>query len=108
MPHKPKNPIDTTDYDQVYEQVPPSPEKRLLIAVIQRAVYDYAYPVKGKAHIAYDAAAWLYSDSQGIMSLWWVCQILSEYPESLKGLIQKSAKTGKFKPNSVIFRVDTR
>lgn len=110
MPQKQKTKIsfDTTDYDQVYYQTPHNPEKRLLIAVIQRAIYDYAYPVKGKAHISFDAAAWLFSQSVDVMSLNWVCQILSDSPESLMKMIQRAAKSGKLKPNSVIFRVDTR
>lgn len=100
--------FDLTDYDQVYEYVPPSPEKRLLIAIIQRAMYDYAYPVKGKAHHTFDAAAWLFSESWHVMSLNWICAVLSDYPEHLKRIIRKSAKEKTFKQNSVIFRVDTR
>lgn len=100
--------FDLTDYHQVYEFVAPCPEKRLLIAIIQRALYDYAFPIKGKAHYTFDAANWLFSESQTPMSLNWCCQILSDYPDSLKLQIRKAAKNKTFKPNAVIFRVDTR
>ena len=100
--------FDLTDYYHVYESVAPSPERRLLIAVIQRALYDYAYPIKGKAHYTFDAAHWLFSESQVPYSLVWCCHILSEYPDSLKLQIRRAAKTKSFKQNAVIFRVDTR
>ena len=100
--------FDLTDYDQVYEYVAPCPEKRLLIAIIQRALYDYAYPVRGKAHYTFDAAAWLFSEAWTPMSLNWCCSILSESPDSLKLKIRRAAKDKSFKPNAVIFRVDTR
>ena len=103
-------PIDTTDYDQVYATDLHVPEKRLLVAIIQRALYDYAYPVKGKAHWSFDAAHWLFSDNWTPMSLNWICAALSENdcPDHLRRIIQKAAKEKNFKSNSVIFRVDTR
>lgn len=101
--------VDTTDYDESQAIEDQMPEKRLLIAIVQRALYDYAYPVPGKAHLQYDAAAWLFNPtSHGLMSLHWICTILSEDPEHLKKRIQKAAKSKIFKGNSVIFRVDTR
>lgn len=103
-----KTRFDTTDFDQTYVTQPQLPEKRLMIAIIQRAMYDYTHPIKGKAHIAFDAAAWLFSSETRLMSLHWVCATLSDYPESLRASIQKAARSGKMKTNSVIFRVDTR
>jgi hypothetical protein len=100
--------FDTTDFDQINVTSPELPEKRLMIAMIQRAMYDYTHPVRGKAHLAFDAAAWLFSSDTKLMSLHWICATLSDYPESLRASIQKAARSGKMKTKTVIFRVDTR
>ena len=100
--------FDTTDFDQTYAGQPHLPEKRLMLAIIQRALYDYTHPIKGKAHVAFDAAHWLFSTETHIMSLHWICATLSDFPDSLQKAIQKAARSGKVKSNSVIFRVDTR
>jgi hypothetical protein len=83
------------------------PEKRLLIAMIQRALMDCICPEKGKAHLQYDAAAWIFSSARTPFSLFWVCDILSSSPEHLHRRIQIAARTKEYKPNCVIIRVDT-
>ena len=83
------------------------PEKRLLIAMVQRALMDYICPEKGKAHLQYDAAAWIFSSVRTPFSLFWVCDVLSSSPEYLHRRIQIAARTKEYKPNCVIIRVDT-
>lgn len=85
---------------------PSIPEKRLLVAVIQRALIDYSVPIWDRPHLQYHAAAWLFSQSRELMSLYWICAYLSEDPESLQAAIQRSAKTRGAKKNTVVVRVD--
>jgi hypothetical protein len=85
-----------------------TPEKRLLIAMVQRALVDYLVPEKGKAHLQYDAAAWIFSPVTSPFSLFWVCDILSVCPEHLHRRIQTAARTKACRPKCVIVRVDTK
>lgn len=89
------------------------PEKRLLIAMVQRALVDYMCPEKGKPHLQYDAGAWLFSSAKSPFSLFWVCDVLSTHGgEHLKTRIQIMARKGTGgtggtgKPRCVIVRVD--
>jgi hypothetical protein len=84
------------------------PEKRLLVAVIQRAMVDYAVPIKGQHHIQKNAGKWLFSKSKHPMSLYWICEMLSESPEWLQKSIQQMVQSGKMKSHIVIIRVDTK
>lgn len=82
------------------------PEKRLLIAMVQRALLDYIAPEKNKPHLQYDAGAWIFSHKVTPFSLFWVCEILSTDPQGLHKRIQIAARTKVFKPKCVIMRVD--
>jgi hypothetical protein len=84
------------------------PEKRLLVAMIQRALLDCICPEKGKAHLQWDATAWIFSDSRTPFSLFWICDVLSSHPEHLQRRVQVAARNKEHKPNCVIIRVDTR
>jgi hypothetical protein len=84
------------------------PEKRLLIAMVQRALVDYICPEKGKAHLQYDAGAWIFSSARSPFSLFWVCEILSVCPEHLYARIQVAARSKEKRPKCVIMRVDTK
>jgi hypothetical protein len=102
MSKEPKTPY--IDYDEPYE--PQLPEKRLLVAVIQRAIIDYSVPIYDRPHLRYWASAWLFSDSREVMSLYWICAHLSEDPDFFQTAIRKSLETRKPGKNSVIVRVD--
>jgi hypothetical protein len=107
----PKDPVDTTDFFQVLDSTAEAgmmAEKRLMIAIIQRALIDYTVPVKGKRHYQYDAAAWLFSRDRGLMSLWWVCDALSDRPSELQRRIQTAARNRTIRITGVIVRVDTK
>lgn len=91
--------------NEVLEDFPP--EKRLLIAMVQRALVDYIAPEKGKAHLQYDAGAWIFSERRNEpFTLFWVCEILSTDPTHLHRRIQIAARTKAYKPKCVIMRVD--
>lgn len=92
------------DYDEPQEyQIP---ERRLLVAVIQRAIIDYSVPIYDRPHLRYWASAWLFSDSREIMSLYWICSYLSEDPEGFQEAIRKSVQERPAKKNSVLIRVE--
>ena len=82
------NLIDIIDNQEVTEDMPP--EKRLLIAMVQRAIVDYIAPEKGKAYLQYDAGAWLFAakNPSKPFSLYWVCEVLSVDPDHLYKRIQ--------------------
>jgi hypothetical protein len=84
------------------------PEKRLLIAMVQRALIDCICPEKGKAHLQYDAAAWIFSQARTPFSLFWICDVLSPCPEHLQRRIQSAARNKAKRPKCVIIRVDTK
>lgn len=102
MKREPKAPY--VDYDDSSEIQ--MPEKRLLVAVIQRAIIDYSVPVYDRPHLQYWASAWLFSDSRDIMSLYWICSYLSEDPDAFQIAIRRSVKNKPLKKNSVVIRVD--
>lgn len=102
MSREPKAPY--VDYDDSDEAQ--MPEKRLLVAVIQRAIIDYSVPVCDRPHLQYWASAWLFSDSKDVMSLYWICSYLSEDPDSFQIAIRRSVKSKPLKKNSVVIRVD--
>lgn len=108
MAGKNKAPPDTTDFFQVYSSVEHMPEKRLLVAVIQRALADFTVPDGTHPLLRWEAGKWLFSDSHELMSLWWICSALSDNPAGLRELILTAAKNKTWKSKSVIFRVDRR
>lgn len=98
--------IDAPCNDPIDEM---SPEKRLLIAMVQRALVDYIAPEKGKAYLQYDAGAWIFSERRTEpFTLFWVCEVLSSDPAHLHRRIQIAARTKAYKPKCVIIRVDTK
>lgn len=106
----PKPPVPLFYDDPPPEEFPP--EKRLLIAMVQRALIDYIAPEKGKTHLQYDAGAWLFAAaSKEPFSLYWVCEVLSsdtEYAATLHKRIQIAARTKAYRPKCVMIRVDSR
>lgn len=103
---KPKTPYDTTDFFQVYDVDDIVPEKRLLLAMVQRAVLDYASPEKGKEFWQHDAYRWIFSNETHPYTLIWCCEILSDNPQELHRRIQLAARTKTYKSKYVIVRVD--
>jgi hypothetical protein len=102
MTKEPKAPY--VDYDDPPElQIP---ERRLLVAVIQRAIIDYSVPVYDRPHLRYWASAWLFSDSREVMSLYWISSYLSEDPEGFQEAVRRSVLERPLKKNSVLVRVD--
>lgn len=90
---------DTTDFFQVYASELRSPEKKLLVAVIQRAIDDF-YMIKSKPWVAWEAGKWLFSESRAVMSLCWICDHLSDDGESLRrgviNLVKKRNRALRF------------
>lgn len=81
------------------------PEKRLLVAVLQRAVLDYL-DVNVPRHHRRSARKWLWSGSQDRFSCWWICDTLFPngdecYRRLLSDLVRRAGK-----PKIVIMRVD--
>ena len=101
-----KTTYDTTDFFQVYDVDDSTPEKRLLLAMVQRAVLDYANPEKGKEFWQHDAYRWLFSTETHPYTLVWVCEILSDNPIELQRRIQFAAKSKTYKSKYVIVRVE--
>lgn len=103
--------ISTIDFDEVFstpQDIHILAEKRLLVAMVQRALIDYCLPIPGALHLQRDAARWLFSPpSRKVMSLFWVCEYLSEDPGGLHKTIQIAAKNNAQKKR-IVLRVDTR
>lgn len=99
--------FDTTDYFSVVESANHIPELRLLVAVLHKAVHDYASPQSTECR-RWAAAKWLFDPSHRIMSVWWICQMLSDDPDGLRERILTNVKELRGKPKLVMFRVDTR
>jgi hypothetical protein len=102
------NSYDTTNFFQVYSSGEYMPEKRLLVAVIQRALADFTVPDGTHPLLKWEAGKWLFSDSHEIMSLWWICSALSDDPKRLRDKILAAAKQKSWRQKAVIFRVDRR
>lgn len=85
-----------------------APEKRLLVAIIQRAVIDYCLPIQGHLYLQREAKRWLFSTSNAPYSLSWICEMLSDSPEWLRKSILDKASSGTVRSNTVITRVDTK
>lgn len=83
------------------------PEKRLLVAVLQRAIQDFTDP-KSTDYKRQCARRWLWSDSRTTMSVRWICGMLSDDPEGLRSLVLGRVAVMTDKPKSVLIRVDTK
>lgn len=88
-------------------QIDIMPEKRLLVAIIQRALVDYSTVIEGKTHLHTDAARWLFSASLAPWGLYWICEYLSDSPAHLQRSIQRVARRG-LRSHTVVMRVDTK
>lgn len=102
MSKEPKTPY--IDYDESQETE--MPERRLLVAIIQRALIDYSVPVIDRPHLKYWASSWLFSDSKAVMSLFWICSHLSDDPEGFQSAIRRSVREKTVKKNSITIRVN--
>jgi hypothetical protein len=64
------------------------PERRLILAVLTDAINRFQLgTLSGKPTIQFlgrEAAAWLQSDSEGIFSMVWVCEMLDIEPKGLQ------------------------
>ena len=96
---------DATDFFQVYGGEVRTPEKKLLVAVIQRAVDDF-HLVKSKPWVAWQAGKWLFSESRAVMSFYWICDHLSDDGEGLRNSILRMVKTRKHAVRFSNLRVD--
>lgn len=82
-----------------------SPEARLLVAVLQYAIIDYADPESTEPQ-RWDAANWLFSTSIKVMSMRWICSMISDNPEYLRERILAKVKTMNSRPKLIMARVD--
>lgn len=82
------------DYELLMEADDQSPEKRLLVAVIHRAILDF-YGHDSHPYHQQEAARWLFQDCREPMSLYWVCNWLSDHPKHLQVSIQQMVRDGK-------------
>lgn len=102
-------PIVSLDYEQLIESADPmlTPECKLVVAMIQRAIIDITHVEPGRKYLQHDAAMWIYSPSRAPWSLWWCCEIISSCPDALHRRIQQKVKNpGERRPKYVIMRVD--
>jgi hypothetical protein len=83
------------------------PEMRLLVAVLHLAIVDYVDP-KTTDYFRWQAAKWLFSRERGPMSLWWICQWMSDSPDELRDRLLEAVKKMKEKPKVLLSRVDKR
>ena len=83
------------------------PEMRLLVAVLHLAIADYTDP-KSTDFLRWKAARWLFSSDRGPMSLWWICQWISDDPDDLRDRLREAVKQMKGKPKVLLSRVDKR
>lgn len=80
-------------------------EYQLLIAIIHRALLDFLCPTT-PVYIQAEVKRWLFEDERHVMSLYYICDNLSDDPHHLRERIRWAAKNSEFKLNTVIFRVD--
>jgi hypothetical protein len=80
-------------------------EYHLLIAIIQRAIIDHLSP-DTPLYIRAEVGRWLFDDERQFMSLWHICDMLSDDPQYLRSRIRWAAKNTVFSKNTIIFRVD--
>ena len=98
------------DFSEFYDQMEPaagSPEGRLLVAVLQRAIADYVDP-KSSEYVRDWAGNWLFSDSKAVMSVWWICQMVATEPDDFYLSILGRVNDMEGKPKQVGFRSGTR
>lgn len=98
--------IDTTDFFQGLEPSEDQPELKLLVAVLQRAILDYTDPKACDYH-KWNASRWLFSHSRKVMSVWWICCMLSDDPDRLRHRLIEAIKEMRGKPKMVVFRVES-
>ena len=97
---------DLTDFYDTIAPVDAQPEKRLLVAMVQRALMDYLHP-KTTQRLHNDASAWIFNISTEPYSLLWICGYLSDDPRWLLQRIQFVARTGTPVKRTIV-RVDSR
>lgn len=100
-------PPDLSEFYSLTEQTQSSPEGKLLVAVIHRAIIDYTDP-KSTDHIRDWAGNWLFSDSKKEMSVWWICQMIGTDPDGLYLYILGMVNDMEGKPKTVGFRSGAR
>jgi hypothetical protein len=91
------------DFDRIYRSRPRSPERDLVLAILEEAVNDYqrclsARDKKGRKRFA-DARAWIMNtDSEWIFSFTNCCEVLGVEPDCLRQglLLWKKAKRPRF------------
>jgi hypothetical protein len=99
--------FDAAEFFQDLEPRIRLPEMRLLVAVLNLAIVDFTNP-KAKTHHRWEAAKWLFARDRGVMSFWWICQWMSDDPDSLRDRLLERIKVMRDKPTVLISRVDKR
>ena len=94
-------------YDRIYHNSPFSPEKELMLAILEEAVsdvqrYSGARDRKGKKHFEEVDAWFLADDGEGIFSFENICEVLGFDPDYLcRGLLRwKQGKQARNKSNN--------
>lgn len=99
--------VSTTDFFQVNATDRHLPEKRLLCAVLQRAIID-CIDQSVDRNVRKRALKYFTSDSRKAFSLWWICQQLwGDGGDRVMARLRAELPTLE-RPKGVIFRVDTR
>lgn len=63
------------------------PEKRLLLAILRRAIWDFAlYRLPEDSHhkMHLDAAGWIFWDGEEHMTFLWICDVLELNPKQIR------------------------
>lgn len=94
------------DYEMLLESFEPSPEKKLMVAIIHRAILDF-YSPDVLPYYRHQAARWLFSHSKDRCSLHWVCTWLTDDPDWLQESIKTMIRSKKGLTGPIV-RVDTK
>ena len=97
---------DTTDFFQVYQSPEDVPEKKLLSAVLHRAVLDYMNPATHPKY-RHNARRFFRNSSFNPMSLCWICHHLFEDSERMRMRILAKIEQPYERSKGIVFRVDT-
>lgn len=82
--------VEATETEHISSSPEFSPEKKLLVAILRRAVFDFALyrdSTDENHELAVEAAEWLWSESEEHMSFRYICDILDMEP----GVMRKKA-----------------
>lgn len=94
-----------TNYDET-GSVASTPERRMLTAIVVRAMLDYVNPPKNNHKIFAEAYAFLFDEEVEFTSFRGICEIISNNPDKLVADIRRGVVAMTTKPKIYPHRVD--